>query len=850
MHPLHDDIARLLADRLKARSVVVWYDPRAEFATFVDELRGAPTDGATVTPVVLAGSQASLIQFAGSMFELRAIVEPLVSRDTPERVVLYLPGRERDATGSVLMEIEKAGESWEPQLRRLARNVLRKRYTEGVIDELLAPEGVTYADLAAASSETGSTEAPSLLKAIFREASGTDAILASWLANDDRDALIDAKEATRELVKLVRSRLGLELSDGTTLEKARAVTLRYILGGEFRGDLTGAPPASLDGVPAPRTKADETAIRDLAQRLRTGFAEAYADIADRIEAELKLAVASVAPDALGAIDTFRFEEQIVLMHCGDLIADRRFDEALSLVAERGQNFWLDRDVARRAQWEACRRMAELGKVAADVLGEVRSGAGSAGDWVERYTAPDGWLRLDQAQRRMETFVAKLDEDPPERALAVVRRAYEDTSQAMADGFTKVLAKAGWTVPGALHQTQVHRDVVASQPTPVAYFLVDALRFEMGIELAGRLPKSTEVRVRPAVAALPSITPIGMAALQPGASTSFDVVAEGGKLGARIEDVFLPDLTARRKFAAARIPNLADLTLGDVLSWSKTKLAAQILGATVIVVRSQEIDLAGETGLAHQARQVMDSVIDDLVRALRRLADVGVEHAVLSADHGHLFTHDDRDESMRVEAPGGATVDLHRRCWIGRGGTTPPGCVRVAAAELGYASDLEFVFPRGAGVFKAGGDLGYHHGGPSLQELIVPVVTVRSTPTMANAAHLERLTVSNLPYEVTNRIFSVTMELGGPNLALFSTPTAVQPVLLSGTKQVGTVGMVIDGDLDAAAGTVTLQPGKAATVAFLLSDDTAESVRVVVRDPATDNELYRSPMEIPVHLGVG
>jgi hypothetical protein len=117
---------------------------------------------------------------------------------------------------------------------------------------------------------------------------------------------------------------------------------------------------------------------------------------------------------------------------------------------------------------------------------------------------------------------------------------------------------------------------------------------------------------------------------------------------------------------------------------------------------------------------MDTVIDNLARAIRKLAAAGVEHAVVSADHGHLFFADDRDESMRTDAPGGDTVELHRRCWIGRGGATPPGCVRVAATALGYDSDLEFVFPTGAGVFKAGGDLAFHHGGPSLQELIIPV----------------------------------------------------------------------------------------------------------------------------------
>ena len=73
------------------------------------------------------------------MFELRAVVEPFVSGDTPDHVVIYLPGCERDRRGSVLMELEKAGECYEPQLKRLARNVLRQRYTDGVIDEMLAP---------------------------------------------------------------------------------------------------------------------------------------------------------------------------------------------------------------------------------------------------------------------------------------------------------------------------------------------------------------------------------------------------------------------------------------------------------------------------------------------------------------------------------------------------------------------------------------------------------------------------------------------------------------------------------------------------------------------------------------
>lgn len=41
LHPLHDHVSRQLADKLKARRIVVCYDPRREFEPFVAELRGA-----------------------------------------------------------------------------------------------------------------------------------------------------------------------------------------------------------------------------------------------------------------------------------------------------------------------------------------------------------------------------------------------------------------------------------------------------------------------------------------------------------------------------------------------------------------------------------------------------------------------------------------------------------------------------------------------------------------------------------------------------------------------------------------------------------------------------------------
>ena len=109
--------------------------------------------------MTVSGTAARLTEYDGSMFELRTVVEPFVCGDAPsECMIIYLPGCERDRQGSVLMELEKAGDCYEPQLKRLARNVLRQRYTDGVIDEMLTPERVSYEDLARASSDTSSTE--------------------------------------------------------------------------------------------------------------------------------------------------------------------------------------------------------------------------------------------------------------------------------------------------------------------------------------------------------------------------------------------------------------------------------------------------------------------------------------------------------------------------------------------------------------------------------------------------------------------------------------------------------------------------------------------------------------------
>ena len=278
--------------------------------------------------------------------------------------------------------------------------------------------------------------------------------------------------------------------------------------------------------------------------------------------------------------------------------------------------------------------------------------------------------------------------------------------------------------------------------------------------------------------------------------------------------------------------------------TSAKLKNAIGDARLVVVRSQEIDKFGEMDGDYIARQMMDTVLQNVARAVRKLAGVGIDSVVITADHGYQFTRE-KDEAFRTDNPGGSTIDLHRRCWVGRGGSNPPGTIRVAGAELGYDTDLDFIFPTGIGVFRAGGNLAYHHGGISLQEMVIPVLTLRTVITKPTESPEGDWGLKCMPKALNNRTFGVIIELTG----LFARePVVVRPVLMAGGEQVGEAGMALDSRFDRDTKTVAIEPGRPASVAMLLRREDCASIRVVILDPTTDSVLVQSE-EIPVRLGV-
>ena len=263
MHPLHDYIARQVSDRLKDHRIVVMYDPRNELPTFFKEA----CDGAASALMrtgTFGGRKATVCSFRGSFLEVRSAVEPITGGEDVGDIIVYVPGVTRDERTSLLLEIEKAGDCYlPPAVKQMARNVLRKRFTDVAIDEMLGSDKLTYADLARMTEDTGAADGASLLKSIFGD-TDTRATIANWIADESCDGEIDQKGAGGELRRTLQARLGLEMPEGTALAKMRAVAARFVLGNEFRLGLKGPAPASLSTLPGPGSREQEAAVQYVA----------------------------------------------------------------------------------------------------------------------------------------------------------------------------------------------------------------------------------------------------------------------------------------------------------------------------------------------------------------------------------------------------------------------------------------------------------------------------------------------------------------------------------------------------------------------------------------------------------
>lgn len=783
MKKVTEHLLHLILKQVEDHSLVVWYDPESHYTDTLAELSAR-----------LQPSGGRLVCYHDSFFALRAEIEPLLGDVNPPSLVVYMP---MDQTGAqdALIEVEAAGVTMKPgqqpparntRLSLLARDALRPVLgdaTAAAIEKQTEVGKLTLSDLDKLGEKSGAL-ARGTVTLVF----GTDnpsEIALSFLSSDRFDAELVSKDALSELTTLLQSAFEVEPADSSTPETYRAQLARHILSTDLISGLWGQIPSRLSSLKIATSPVQRQSCVSLARtwRLRRDLRECYVEHASRIEKELGLADLNLGREQIAEVETCLVIEVALQRDVESALLEEPTEDLLSTARTRQSGFWSEQRPEIQARWALIAAAGQVILEADHVQREVKSSSAAKAQALFRgYAEGDRpWCLLDTFHRRLEQRCHGFDFDLNgqhgglEKLIARARQRYADAGSLLAERFVRGYQAAHFHPSGVLRQNDVYATRVKPQleERKTAYVWVDALRFEMARELAGTLESDYEVEVQAALGTFPTITEIGMAALLPGAQEASGVLDLGnGRLALQIDGTALKDRKDRVSFMKSHAGvEVFEARLQDLFPSPKKKVRDGVKGAELVLITSQEIDTLCEEDNVHLARGAMDEILRDLGRAFRTLRDLGVETIVVSADHGYLLLSEELGSEMLIDAPGGDTIDLHRRVWLGHGGTANPAFLRARLADFGLNSDLEIATPWGFACFKvAGGAMAYFHGGLSPQELIVPVLTLsprKKLPTGATSKVDWSLTLGS--QSISTRFVSVQIAGQASQLLEFVPP---------------------------------------------------------------------------------
>lgn len=727
-----EHLVQLIAKQVDDKGLVVWYDPEQAYGSAAAELTLPNT---------------TVARFDGSFLKLRKEIDHLMNDGQPSRLVVYVP-TEREKTHAALIELDAAGVVMQPRqqppacntrLSVVARNALKPILGEdqvGEIERQVEAGKLSLADLNSLA-EKGKDIATGVLTLIFGSANPQEVALA-FLNSDDYDDQIVKKEALNEIRHLLQVSFQIEIPSAETLLNWRMKLARHILATDLFAALKEDVPNSLSSVSAAYSAGAIDACVRLARTWRNSreHRDSYVAAAIRTEKELNLTALDFPVVALFENDTFLCVEQRILAYVEQELLNKSTQELLELAGRRLARFWSDVEPSIQARWALISCAGQVLLESDRIAKDIKNAPTTIPALVKSYTDDDQpWCMLDTYHRHMESrkynfeFIISDKNEGLERLITRAEQRYSEVGSELSKHFVNQFVKAKHPIQGMLRQRDFFEKQVKPQLTlgKVAYVWVDALRYEMARELAQLLTDDFSVEVQPAIGTMPTITEIGMAALLPKAHESAKVVGVGGgKLALEIEGKVIKDRKDRIAFLKEHAgASVFDAKLDDLLPKPNKKVKDGIQSNHLILITSQEIDELGEADNMTQARLQIDGVLSHLRRGLRVLADHGIKTIILAADHGHLFA-DEIGEDMKIDSPGGLVEDLHRRVWVGVGGTAGTSYVRAPLKSLGIDSELDIATPWTFAVFKSkGGGRAYFHGGLSPQELIVPIVTLHA-----------------------------------------------------------------------------------------------------------------------------
>lgn len=296
--------------------------------------------------------------------------------------------------------------------------------------------------------------------------------------------------------------------------------------------------------------------------------------------------------------------------------------------------------------------------------------------------------------------------------------------------------------------------IQSKKDKVIVIISDALRYETGRYLHQKLQEDAKCTATLAamMGVLPSYTRLGMAALLPHKrleiSEDFKVLVDG-----------LPcdDLKQRESILQSYVPNSRCVQFDEIKMMKRADLRQIFNGMEVVYVYHNQIDARGDKqNTENEVFTACAEAIEEIHSLIKRLSvDVNTYHFIVTADHGFIYKRDKLSESDKISGIAGKGNFVNRRFIISDTAIADDGVASLPLGSvLGNDDKRSLSFPINSHVFKVpGGGQNYVHGGSSPQELIIPVIDVR-TEKYHTETRTAQIVLVSMVQKITNLIASL------------------------------------------------------------------------------------------------
>jgi len=266
---------------------------------------------------------------------------------------------------------------------------------------------------------------------------------------------------------------------------------------------------------------------------------------------------------------------------------------------------------------------------------------------------------------------------------------------------------------------------ADKSSTVFVIISDALRYEAGVEVAETLNGRYRFKanMEAMLGCVPSFTALGMAALLPHKSLGFSPKGEiliDGKAGASLEQ--RSEILNAQKGMAIKSE--------DLLRLGREEARETVREKNVVYVYHNTIDALGDDAKTEDkaffaVRKAVEEICDIVFFAVNNLS---ARRVFVTSDHGFVYRtkHPDDTARNKIVDVGDELIRLNKRFLYGRYIPLIDNAHRAnfsQTAGFSAGADMPFAVPKGMSLFNFSGGSRFFHGGMSLQEVVLPVITV-------------------------------------------------------------------------------------------------------------------------------